>query len=129
MSITYTYEIIAVDKAARCMEVVYSADGHQTIHIGARLPYEGEILESIIQMYAPVAYWREQKTAVVAPELKSGSITAIDFEPKPVPYDALRRQAYREESDPLFFKAQRGEGDQQVWLNKIAEIKTRYPKK
>lgn len=40
---------------------------------------------------------------------------------------SLRADAYRNESDPLFFKAQRGEIEQQVWLDKVAEIKSRYP--
>jgi hypothetical protein len=40
----------------------------------------------------------------------------------------LRSQAYREESDPLFFKAQRGEATMDEWLAKIKEIKDRYPK-
>jgi hypothetical protein len=44
--------------------------------------------------------------------------------------DALKEQyrlnAYRVESDPLFFKAQRGEATQQEWLDKVAEIKARY---
>ena len=57
MNITYTYEIISVDQQARCMEVVYTAEGYQTMDIGARLPYEGETLEAIVQMYAPVRYW------------------------------------------------------------------------
>ena len=39
----------------------------------------------------------------------------------------LRKQAYVDEADPLFFKAQRGEATQQEWLDKIAEIKSRYP--
>lgn len=37
----------------------------------------------------------------------------------------LRAQAYRNEADPLFFKAQRGEITQQEWLDKVAEIKLR----
>ena len=37
-----------------------------------------------------------------------------------------RRYAYQTEADPLFFKWQRGESTQEVWLAKIAEIKTRY---
>lgn len=41
--------------------------------------------------------------------------------------DRLRADAYREESDPLFFKAQRGEATMQQWLDKVAEIKARYP--
>lgn len=69
MSIEYTYEIVSVDATARCMEVVYSATGHQTMHIGARLPYEGEALESVIAMYAPVRYWEEQQLPVVIPQV------------------------------------------------------------
>jgi len=49
-------------------------------------------------------------------------------DPPPAPDTAaLRRAAYAAESDPIFFMAQRGEATQQQWLDKIAEIKTRYP--
>ena len=49
-------------------------------------------------------------------------------DPKPeLSYSELRRQAYQTESDPLFFKAQRGEATQQDWLDKVAEIKARWP--
>lgn len=37
-----------------------------------------------------------------------------------------RLNDYRNESDPLFFKYQRGEVDKQVWLDKVQEIKDRY---
>ena len=40
----------------------------------------------------------------------------------------LRKQAYAEESDGLFFDYQRGEIDKEVWLNKVIEIKERFPK-
>jgi hypothetical protein len=40
---------------------------------------------------------------------------------------ALRQSAYQAESDPIFFKWQRSEATQQEWLDKIAEIKARYP--
>jgi hypothetical protein len=39
-----------------------------------------------------------------------------------------RAAAYKAESDPLFFKAQRGEATMQEWQAKIAEIKARFPK-
>lgn len=39
-----------------------------------------------------------------------------------------RQSAYQTESDPLFFKYQRGEATEQDWLDKVAEIKTRFPK-
>jgi hypothetical protein len=41
--------------------------------------------------------------------------------------EAQRAKAYRNESDPLFFKSQRGEATHQEWLDKVAEIKARYP--
>lgn len=40
--------------------------------------------------------------------------------------DAMRADAYRTESDPLFFKSQRGEATHEEWLTKVAEIKARY---
>lgn len=39
-----------------------------------------------------------------------------------------RHLAYVNESDPLFFKAQRGEATMEEWQAKISEIKNRYPK-
>jgi hypothetical protein len=45
-----------------------------------------------------------------------------------VDFYVLRREAYTAESDPLFFKSQRGEATNQEWLDKVAEIKARYPK-
>ncbi len=42
--------------------------------------------------------------------------------------DEAREAAYRAESDPIYFKSQRGEATKQDWLDKIAEIKARYPK-
>jgi hypothetical protein len=41
--------------------------------------------------------------------------------------DALRHAAYVAESDPLFFQYQAGEITEQEWLDKRAEIKSRYP--
>lgn len=51
------------------------------------------------------------------------------FEPAPYVPDmaAMRQDAYQKESDPIYFKWQRGEATQQQWLDKIAEIKARYP--
>ena len=38
-----------------------------------------------------------------------------------------REYAYKTEADPLFYQSQRGDVDKQQWLDKIAEIKQRYP--
>ena len=49
-------------------------------------------------------------------------------DPLPAPdYSALRAAAYRDESDPLFFKEQRGEVSVGTWLAKVQEIKARWP--
>jgi hypothetical protein len=37
----------------------------------------------------------------------------------------VRAEAYRTESDPLFFQEQRGEVEPGTWLAKVAEIKSR----
>lgn len=42
--------------------------------------------------------------------------------------EEYRKDAYRNESDPIFFKWQRGEATQQEWLDKIADILQRFPK-
>jgi hypothetical protein len=89
MSIEYTYEITSVNEQARCMEIVYNAAGYPTMHIGARLPYEGETLEAIIRMYAPVRYWEESTKTVVVPEVGvSGSLAPLPT-PAPAPVAAI----------------------------------------
>lgn len=41
--------------------------------------------------------------------------------------EGLRKAAYEKESDPLFFKYQRGSSEKSEWLEKVEEIKQRYP--
>jgi len=41
----------------------------------------------------------------------------------------LRAEAYKEETDELFFQYQRGDITQQDWLDAVADIKQRYPYK
>jgi len=38
-----------------------------------------------------------------------------------------RQGAYEQEADPLFFKWQRGEATEQEWLDKVQQIRERYP--
>ena len=42
--------------------------------------------------------------------------------------DIQRLAAYQKEADPLFFRYQRGEVTEDVWLAKVEEIKQQYPK-
>lgn len=69
MSINYTYEIASVDAQARCMEIIFRAEGHPEQRVGARLPYEGEVLDAVVSMYAPIAYWESLQAPVVVPQV------------------------------------------------------------
>lgn len=74
----------------------------------------GDLYDSIVSgKYGPIA-----KPFVVEPEF---------IKPTQAQIDALRKSAYQTEADPLFFKWQRGESTEQVWLDKIADIRQRYP--
>lgn len=59
-------------------------------------------------------------------QLFSGEISVIQYNEI---ITEQRRQSYMIESDGLFFAFQRGEIDRQVWIDKVNEIKERYPKK
>jgi hypothetical protein len=90
MNITYTYQIVNVDEQARCMEVVYASEGRQTMHIGARLPYEGEQLEDVIKVFAPVRLWEEAEMSVIVPEVGlSGEIVLVPQEVVSVPEELM----------------------------------------
>lgn len=81
--------------------------------------------------------------ALIENNIVTNIIVADDFVSIPVPGDwvecpndlvmgdnymnYLRGKAYIAESDPIYFKWQRGEATEQEWLNKVAEIKTKYP--
>jgi hypothetical protein len=101
MNITYTYEIISVDQQARCMEVVYTSEGMPTMHIGARLPYEGETTEAIVEMYAPVRYWEEINTPVVPVNVgQSGTVVVPPpYVPPPAEGAVAQRNALLANSD------------------------------
>jgi hypothetical protein len=74
--INYTYEIIHVDEGSRCMEIVYRSDTYGVMHVGARLPFDGEPLEQVISIFSPVAEWRLRDLAVSPPpQGATGSMT------------------------------------------------------
>lgn len=78
-----------------------------------------------------------EKLVAVAPYVEDGQVFTIQVEPKTqeeldadianadAALKAARAEAYRTESDPLFFKAQRGEATMEEWLAKVDEIKAR----
>lgn len=81
MNIEYKYKIINVNEEARCMEIIYEATDRETMHIGARLPYVGEELESIVIMYAPIQYWLEKELSVQVPEVGISGVISPPPEP------------------------------------------------
>ena len=131
-TISYTYEITRVDPDAKAMDILYTSPEYGTTLVGARMPWDGEMVEQIAQMYSPVRNWIEQ-TLAVAPVSAgtSGDLSVVLVAPDTPPtrdeQEAARRAAYVLEADPLFFMSQRGEATQAEWLAKIAEIKDRYP--
>lgn len=55
-------------------------------------------------------------------------INAVNELQKTYVAESNRRNAYAAESDPILFKALRDEATMEEWKDKVAEIKTRYPK-
>lgn len=78
-----------------------------------------------------------EKLVSVAPYIEDGQVFTVQVEPKTqeeldadianadAALKVARAEAYRTESDPLFFKAQRGEATMEEWLAKVDEIKAR----
>lgn len=86
MSIAYMYEIVSVDEEARCMEVYYSAEGHQSLRVGARLPFQDEAVEDVVKAYAPVSFWEEKQKQVRIPSVGlSGFVAPVIPQPEPLP--------------------------------------------
>ena len=69
------------------------------------------------------AVWKGNAWALEAIPTPAPAIPA----PPPATSEEKRAVAYGAESDPLFFKWQRGEGTKEAWLSKVSEIKARYP--
>ena len=54
-------------------------------------------------------------------------VTDMPLEDKIRNLKAARAQAYADEADPMFFKAERGEGSRADWEAKVQEIRERFP--
>lgn len=65
--------------------------------------------------------------SVVEPEPVVEPSPEPELPPTKEQQEKMRRWAYTEEADPLFFMSQRGEATTEEWLAKIDEIKARYP--
>jgi hypothetical protein len=92
----------------------------------------------ILQRIRPGAVWsledNDYKTLVWKDSGKKPSLKEIESAWEDIQYQIqieknqeARKIAYQNESDPLFFEYQRGDVEKSVWLQKIKEIKERYP--
>ena len=96
----------------------------------------------------PVNLWKaydhaSQRLVPSAPYIEDGQVFLVTVETKTqdeiaaetaaaivstnMQNKASRAAAYVLEADPLFFKSQRGEATNQEWLDKVAEIKAKFP--
>jgi hypothetical protein len=62
MKVEYNYKIVKVDQENKIMEILYTPLNSNLTEclVGAKLPYVGESLESIVQSFAPLGTWAEQ---------------------------------------------------------------------
>lgn len=81
MSINYTAQIVSVDPTYKVMEVVYTSEGRQPVHVSARMPYVNEDLKAVIDMFSPVQYWEEQDRHVQSVEV--GQVIPMYNDPNP----------------------------------------------
>ena len=76
----YTYQITSVNAEAKCMEVVYSAEGYESFTVGVRLPYDDETLENVISSYAPVPHWINSTRNYINPTPAAGTVGTIEID-------------------------------------------------
>jgi len=96
---------------------ITKATAIQSLVPNAEVVIRGDVVEWLVPSTAPVT--DEQIEAELA--------RLIAEEPNRIA-EANRQAAYQRESDPLFFKAQRGEATMEEWEAKVADIKERFPK-
>ena len=70
-NISYSYQVIMVDKKAKSMVLEYTSPGRPPIRVGTKLPIVGESLAGIAHMYSPAAHWEEMEAEVIVPEVGS----------------------------------------------------------
>lgn len=98
MSIEYTYEIIFINEMSRNMEVVYSSEGYESMHVGVRIPYVGETLEDVIKAYSPVSGWIEQQIPLAVPAIGTKGTLTYEESFSPPQQSSIETPA---EEDPI----------------------------
>ena len=101
--------------------------------------YDGSVELPDAPTIPPYHTWQAPPVQAGYYAVMRGGWVLIEGETPPAPpppdpkiaYNAQQKQnranAYAAESDPIFFKAQRGEATMEEWEAKVAEIQERYP--
>lgn len=71
-----SYKILTVNTEANCMDVEFSAEGHDTVTVGVRIPFAHEDVDQVIQSFAPMSVWFPQPTELAS--ISEGRVGQID---------------------------------------------------
>ena len=99
--------------------MIYFVNAIQSLVPNAKCAVNGDCYEGII--------WYDERPLPSKEAIQAEFERLQALEPARVAGEN-RHQAYINEADPLFFKAQRGEATMEEWQAKVAEIKARFPK-
>jgi hypothetical protein len=118
---------------------------HQALFPNTSFPLQGVPADFMLEnsllpvnMHKPYDY-KTQKLVPAQPVIENGEVFTVqvvnktaeelaeELAAQDVAMKSSRAVAYREQADPLFFKAQRGEVTMEQWLLKVAEIRAQYP--
>jgi len=116
MSISYT--ITAID--GDLLTVEYTDGSWAQFRVTEGMTQEN--VDDLAYQFAPKPVGNPPAFVVVGSQNTAQPMPATQLSP-----EELRRAYYVVEADPIFFKWQRGTATEQQWLDKILEIKSRYP--
>ena len=85
--------------------------------------YTNGLTKEVINWHKEVGYTIAEVNRPLTKDEDGEYVDDITAEEINLGTKAIREIRYRAEADPLFFKAQRGEIENQVWLDKVAEIR------
>lgn len=127
MSMTFDYEIIAVNDDSGTMDVRYSAAGCAQHIISVRQPTTEESFEDVIRMYAPIPTWellsKERQSVAVGTSATLNPIA--DQEPT---YADLRFTEYPPIEDYVDGIVKGDEAQVQAYIDACLAVKAKYPK-
>ena len=77
--VTYSYEVLSIDDGTKTMQVKYSAEGRDDVLVSARLPYQNESIEAVIDQFSPVLMWEEADVVRNTPSVGMSGTNTIEI--------------------------------------------------